>query len=196
MFSMTFSLVASLCMLGFTSASPVAPRTNLCKPNFQSFAVSAFGYYSDNTERVKEWYTTPEEGSHVVLKTAGKEAFKAGEFIFEFSGQPSNTYVIKQVANSQRDLKASAAPDGHFIFAKTSDGSQAFDIQCQECGQDSFIYANYCTISDPKTQLCVTGSSADQGEKLAMKKCDGSLGQQFGLIQALTDAQVNGVVFE
>ncbi|KAF8896579.1 hypothetical protein BD779DRAFT_1496672 [Infundibulicybe gibba] len=188
MFSTTFTLVASLCMLGFTSASPVAPRTNLCKPNFQSFAVSAFGYYDDNTDRVKE--------CHVILKTAGKEAFKTGEFIFEFSGQPSNTYVIKQVANSQRDLKASAAVDGHFVFAKISDGTQAFDIQCQECNEDGFIRAGLCTITDPKTQLCVTGSSADQGDKLAMKKCDGSLGQQFGFIQALTDAQVNELVFE
>ncbi|KAF8874011.1 hypothetical protein BD779DRAFT_1678959 [Infundibulicybe gibba] len=196
MFSTAFTLVASLSILGLTSASPVAPRTNLCRPNFQSLAVSAFGYYDDGTERIKEWYATPEEGSHVVLRTAGREALKTGEFILEFSGQPSNTHVIKQVANSQRDLKASVAGDGHFVFAKSSDGTQEFSIQCQECGQDRFIYANYCTITDPKTQLCVTGSSADSGEKLAMRKCDGSLGQQFGFIQALTDAQVSALVFE
>ncbi|KAF8870231.1 hypothetical protein BD779DRAFT_1581566 [Infundibulicybe gibba] len=170
-------------MLGLTSASPVAPRADLCRPNFQSLAVSAFGYYNDHTERIKEWYAAPEEGSHVTLRTAGPEAFKTAEFILEFSGQPSNTHVIKQVANTQRDLKAS-----------TSDGTQEFSIQCQECNQYGLIDASFCTIVDPRTQLCVTGSSADTGDKLAMKACDGSLGQQFGFVQALTDAQVSVLV--
>ncbi|KAF8882967.1 hypothetical protein BD779DRAFT_1541101 [Infundibulicybe gibba] len=192
MFSKIFSIIALTTFLGLASAGPVMPRTSkMCKPNLQSMAVTAFGYFNDGSERVKEWSATPEEGSHVVLKTASKEAFRVGEFILEFSGQPTNTYVIKQVANTQRDLKASVASDGHFVFTRTNVGTQQFNIDCEVCQDDGsdFIHANTCTISDPNTKLCVTGS-------LGMRACDGSLAQQFGFIQALSDKQLSTVVFE
>ncbi|KAF8882246.1 hypothetical protein BD779DRAFT_1802368, partial [Infundibulicybe gibba] len=165
MFIKSFSLSAAIlaCVMGIAQAGPLVRRASGCKPNFQGNTVSAFGYYLGH-EQVNEWTTSPTEWSHVALKVQGKDSFRIGEFLVEFSGQPTNTYIIKQVADTQRDLKALATSSGEFVFSKSNSGTQQFEINCGICRDhgDVFIHANYCTITDPKTDLCLTGSTTSE----------------------------------
>ncbi|KAF9468814.1 hypothetical protein BDZ94DRAFT_1231844 [Collybia nuda] len=162
-------LFTVLALLGATIANPVR---NSCTPNFQGNALKV---YTSSAE----WTSYNSDGSQVNL--AGFGAGSANQFLVEFTGQPTNAYHIKLVANTARNLQLTASNYGELSFEETtSNGSQDFMIECNRCS-DSGIEGQNCVIFRPRTNFCVTGSYP--GQTLFLAKCDGSNAQRYTFVQ-------------
>ncbi|KAF8874008.1 hypothetical protein BD779DRAFT_278039 [Infundibulicybe gibba] len=121
MFSTAFTLAASLSILSLTSANPLAPRTNLCRPNFQSLAVSAFGYYDDKRSASRSGMPPPRRGA---MSFSGQLAGRPSrrhrwpEMVTSSSRNPamelknsaSNAKTVVRTASSMRTIARSRTP--------------------------------------------------------------------------------------
>jgi hypothetical protein len=90
--SSTFKLIAlAISFLGLTSASPLLARQAGCHPNFEGVGVSV-------VNNVLEWGlpSAPGQDSFVISEAASPAV---AEWLFAFSGAPTNTYQIKYVAS-------------------------------------------------------------------------------------------------
>jgi hypothetical protein len=94
--STIIALALSFLAIGGTSASPLTQRQNgVCQPNFQGVGVSV----TDSASEKFEWsLASPAVAGNPVV--TGPFTIGQAEFRFEFTGAPTNTYLIKYVFNS------------------------------------------------------------------------------------------------
>ncbi|KAF8897161.1 cyclin-domain-containing protein [Infundibulicybe gibba] len=182
------SILSAVLLLPSALTIP-APTFKTCRPNFQGRPVSIFSLGPDpkGPTPIAEWYAQNREGGWVTSDLMRLEALLNPEFIVEFTGSPKNTHRIKLVANTERNLAATATSDGQFLFKNAAwDATQEFDIMCDYCETD-IVLANSCTVEHTDTGRCVT---AKPGERLVMSACNGGAAQEFVLVQGLTPSEL------
>jgi len=180
--SAIIALAISFLAITGTSASPLAQRQNgLCRPNFQGAGVSV----TDSASESLEWAVS---SSPAIAGTPIVSApFTAGqvEFRFEFTGAPTNTYLIKPLANPELVVASSGqAATLDLATPNSADPLQAWNVECQSCGSASapnvngqFIFG--CVISSAANNgLCVQ-HGAGSSDPLVLSECNGQSLQTF-----------------
>jgi hypothetical protein len=92
-----FSVAIAVFALGAV-ASPLLPRQSGCQPNFEGAAVSVIN-------NQLEWIAPPSAGQGSDIVSAAADP-STPYFHFEFTGQPTNTYLIR-CASFQKESDAS-----------------------------------------------------------------------------------------
>lgn len=187
-FASAISIVT--CVLTSVSAGqiPISEMAT-CRPNFEGNRETIY-VQLPGAPFVDEW--TPSgifsEAVIELVRQSPSRAFATGEFLVPFSGDAAGTHQIKLVADTQRNLYLTAGASGHLYFAPGSGGidpSQVWKIECNQCpplgtGQTTGLRASGCTIFNPFTGQCITGS--DAGLVLFLSKCYGDFSQQYSFI--------------
>jgi hypothetical protein len=179
--SAMIALALSFLAITGTSASPLVQRqTGLCNPNFQGVGVSVT---NSDSETIEWQLASTAAVPGTVVGTAPFNAEQA-EFRFEFTGAPTNTYLIKPLANPEL-VVASTGQYGILDLAvpNSADPLQAWNVECQSCGSASYPNVNGqyifdCAISSAANNgLCISRSAT--GGELLMEECDGQSLQTF-----------------
>jgi len=167
MLSSSKAIVLALSLLGVASASPLAPRDNptppgTCRPNFQ--------------------------GADLLVTNRANPGFSGSdpEFHFQFTGQPTNTFVIRPIDAVDKVVAASGTSPGSGldivdIDFNSADPLQLWNVLCEQCGDPSAANSPFttgCSISLATNNLCVQLDSA-QPNPLSVELCTGGDNQKF-----------------
>jgi len=184
-FSFT-ALALSLLSISSTSASPLTQRQNgLCNPNFQGLGLSVIDTASEHFE----WSLGSAQGQAGARVVSAPFTEGQAEFRFEFTGAPTNTYLIKPLANPELVVAASTqAGTLELAVPNSADPLQAWNVACASCGSPSspnvngaFVYN--CAISPAANAgLCVQFndfSNGTQADPVVLRPCSGMTYQGF-----------------
>jgi len=163
-------IALALSFLAFTSATPLVTRAGTCSPNFggpPGLSIINAG---------QEWSlaaSPPSVGTAIVPRTFN---INNNEFRVEFTGQPTNTYLIKPVGFP--DLSVAAQTSGNLQIANpnSADLTQSWNVLCTTCGNPTNgVFTTGCTITSAANGQCVQiGTST-----LSLATCSGAASQLF-----------------
>jgi len=166
MFSSFQAIVLALSIVGATSASPLTSRhtkpTGSCRPKT----------HGANLAVINEAFAT--------------FATPVPSYLFHFTGEPNNTYVIKPIgipgqAVVVTDLSSGSIVGTAEVDHKLEDPTQLWNVLCDECGPA--LNSNGCTISLAANGLCAQLDTT-QTLPLFVAPCTGAKDQKWDLMSA------------
>jgi len=165
-------IALAISFLAFTSATPLGKRT--CSPNFggpPGLSIINGGV---------EWSlasSPPSVGTGVVSETAN---INTNEFRVEFTGQPSNTYLIKPVNFPDLSVAADQGGNLHIATPNSADATQSWNVACSTCGNPvgGTTFTTGCTIQSASNNQCVQ-TGATTGSAFSLAACTGGANQMF-----------------
>jgi len=153
-------------LLGVISASPLAPRGNptppgTCRPNFQ--------------------------GAQLIVRNRGDATHQPSPpFNFQFTGQPTNTFVIRPVGAVDKVVAATGTTPGSPLTVvdinfNSADPLQLWNVLCEKCGDpspSSNPFTSGCSISLAANDLCIQLDLA-LPDPVFLQPCTGGDNQKF-----------------
>jgi hypothetical protein len=124
----------------------------------------------------QEWSlasSPPSVGTAIVPRTFN---INNNEFRVEFTGQPTNTYLIKPVGFPELRVAAQTSGNLQIATPNSADPTQAWNVLCAKCGDPtSGVFTTGCTITSAANGQCVEiGTST-----LSLATCNNANNQLF-----------------
>jgi len=166
-------VVLALSLFGAAAAGPISS----CHPNFMGVPMAIINGGS-------KWglASPPNQVGSPVLSLSQD---RVPEFLFEFSGRPSGSYVVRAINYQGENLVVTETGVSTLDLSteNVSNTSEFWRVDCTTCGTDpsssSGIYASGCTIwpEDPAAGVCVQLPPAE-GQALNVGAC-GPISEQL-----------------
>jgi len=164
---LSFKAVAiTLSLFGAASAFPLVSRNptppGSCRPDFDGVGLVV-------SNEANPTYTT-----------------QAPSYYFQFTGQPSNTYLIRPIASPDQVIAVTGTTAGSALTStainyNSADPLQLWNVLCDQCGTatgSSGTFTTGCSISLAASNLCLQ-LDASQANPLFLEPCTGGNDQRW-----------------
>jgi hypothetical protein len=170
-------IALALSFLALVSATPLEKRAPNCRPNFGGPP----GLSIINAGSSVEWSlasSPPVTGTKIVSRAAN---IGDNEFRVEFTGQPTNTYLIKPVNFPDLRVAASQGEDLHITTPDLADATQSWNILCNQCGAPigGTTFTTGCTIQSAAGNNQCVQTGATTGSTFKLADCTGGANQLY-----------------
>ncbi|KAE9387068.1 hypothetical protein BT96DRAFT_1081507 [Gymnopus androsaceus JB14] len=181
------SFFASFFVAAAITSVYATPLTRLtCTPNAQGYSVSIVSVVNS----VLEWGVESTPANSEVLIGESFRGLAAPDFHVQQSGQDPDSFVIKDIDNSNLAVTALFTPSGFLgdlVFSAASESgnqtSQLFDIACQNCGSyPGYAAGTACTIILQADNNFCAQPGTTASASLITTICNGSTEQLWNLV--------------